>query len=312
MTTLTLPKKVSFSETCLRDGLQNEKKLLTVEQKLEIINDLLDAGFKDIDMGSFVRADRVPQMAGTAELAARLPKRDDVDFHALTPNLKGLELAIAAGIKSVSLSVSASRAHNLANFNRTTEEGLRAYAGVVKKAQENGVVVQSAVQMAFGSPWEGRIPLEQIKAIVAVYRDNGVTNISLSDTAGVAVPDQVYTYFTEMQKCYPDVAWTMHLHNTRGVAMTNLFAALQAGITSFSTSAAGLGGCPFVPNAAGNLSTEDAVHMLQQMDIATGIDLDKLIAVAKKLELWLGHPGKSYILRAGKTSDLLTTVQRQK
>ena len=307
---MKLPGKIKLSESGLRDGLQKEKVILTADQKLEIIQDLLDAGCRDIDVGSFVRPDKVPQMAATPEVFQRLPAREDVIFRALVPNMKGLERALEVGVRQISVGISASTAHNLANFNRTPEESILAYGGIIARARDNGVTVRSSIQMAFGSPWEGVISLDQVRRLAEVYVSNGISHVTLADTAGVAVPDQVYNYFSKLKEEYPDVEWDLHLHNTRGVAMSNMFAAMLAGVICFSTSVAGLGGCPFIPEAAGNLATEDVVHVLDEMHIETGLDIDKIIAVSRKMERLLGHEGRSYILRAGKTCDLIERMKR--
>lgn len=308
---MSLPKKITLSESGLRDGIQNEKVILSVEQKLEIVNDLIDAGFTDMEGGSFVRGDRVPTMANSPEVFERLDYTRGVNYYALVPNMRGLDRAIEAGAKLVGVGVSASEAHNIANYNCTPAESLAAYGGIIEKARTHGLQLRSSVQMAFGSPWEHRIPLDNVKRLIDIYANYGIETVIVCDTAGVAVPTQVYEMFEEFKRCYPHMSWILHLHNTRGVAMCNMLAGMEAGVTCFATSLAGLGGCPFVPNAAGNLSTEDTLHLMDEMGIETGLDIDKVIAAARKLERFVGHEGHSYILRAGKTSDLLSCVQRQ-
>lgn len=308
---MSLPKKIIISEAGIRDGLQNESKLLSVEQKLELIHDMISAGMTDIEGGSFVRGDRVPSMANSPEVFKSLDYGLGVKYYALVPNKKGMERAVEAGVKLIGIGVSASRAHNLANYNRTPEESLAAYDEIIRMARERGIEIRSSIQMAFGSPWEREIPVDHLKKLVEIYKSHDVNTIIIADTAGVAAPDQVYRTMSELSESFPGTRWLLHLHNTRGVAMCNLLAGMEAGITMFASSIAGLGGCPFVPNAAGNLATEDVVHLMDEMKIETGIDLDKTIAVAKKTEGMLGHPGHSYILRAGKSCDLLASVSRQ-
>lgn len=308
---MSLPKRITLSECGLRDGLQNEKIVLSAEQKLELIDDLIDAGLTDIEGGSFVRGDRVPSMANSPEVFERLDHSKGVKYYALVPNRKGAERAIASNAKLIGIGVSASTAHNLANYNRTPEESLMAYEGIIALARENNVEVRSSIQMAFGSPWEKEIPVSHVKSLVEIYKKHGVNTIIVADTAGVATPDQVYRTMRELNESFPGTQWLLHLHNTRGVAMSNLLAGMEAGVTFFATSLAGLGGCPFVPNAAGNLATEDVLHLMDCMGVETGLNLDKVIAAARKAEGFLGHEGHSYILRAGKSSDLLQTVKRQ-
>lgn len=308
---MSLPRKIVLSECGLRDGLQSESAILSPEQKLSVIEKLIKAGFKDIEGGSFVREDRVPAMAGSEEVFRCLDYGRGIKYYALVPNKKGMERAVAAGAKLIGIGVSASRAHNIANYNRTPEESLSAYGSIIEIAKENGIEVRSSIQMAFGSPWERFISVDNLKRLVEIYKNHNVNTIIIADTAGVAVPNQVYETMLELEREFPGTDWLLHLHNTRGVAMCNLLAGMEAGVKMFATSLAGLGGCPFVPNAAGNLATEDVVHLMDEMKIETGIDLDQVISVAKELEEMVGHKGHSYILRAGKSCDLLTSVKRQ-
>ncbi len=308
---MAFPKRITLSECALRDGLQNERVLLSAEQKIELIDDLLDAGFTDIEAGSFVRGDRVPPMANSPEVFEQLDYNRNCKYYGLIPNMRGLDRAIECGAKLVGIGVSASTAHNLANYNRTPEESLAAYHSIITKAREHEIELRSSVQMAFGSPWERKIPIDHVKKLVDVYVENGVSTIIVADTAGVATPTQVYETCCELKKSYPHVRWLLHLHNTRGVAMSNMLAGMEAGVDFFATALAGLGGCPFVPNAAGNLSTEDVLHLMDEIGVKTGLNLDKVIAAARKLETLVGHRGHSYILRAGKTSELLDYVKRQ-
>lgn len=308
---MSLPKKIIISESGMRDGLQNEKTILSAEEKIFLINELADAGLTDIEGGSFVRADRVPAMANSAEVFRGLDYDRGVKYYALIPNRKGLERAIEAGARLVGVGVSASAAHNLANYNRTPEESLAAYQGIIETAREHGLEIRSSIQMAFGSPWERVIPVDHLKRLVEKYKDQGVNTIIVADTAGVATPDQVYETMSGLSREFPGTQWLLHLHNTRGVAMCNLLAGMEAGVTMFAASVAGLGGCPFVPNAAGNLATEDVVHLMDEMKIETGINLDRLLETARRVERLVGHEGHSYILRAGKSCDLLSAVKRQ-
>ncbi len=300
-------ENVRICEVGLRDGLQNEKTMLNVDQKVELVKDMIDAGFKVIEVGSFMHPKRVPQMADTDEVFKRVLAEvdvpEDVELRALIPNKRGVERAVACGCKKVKLNVSASMGHNLANLNRTPAESVAGFAEAVDAALENGLSISGSISMAYGSPWDDEIPLDDVKRIVEAYMAVGITEISLSDASGMAYPSQVYDMGIEMQKCYPGNTWWMHFHNTRGLGISNIIAGMQAGITQFDSSFAGAGGCPFVPDAAGNVSTEDVLHCLDEMGVETGIDLDKAIAIGKKVTGMIGHHS-SYVLKAGKTSDL--------
>lgn len=297
--------KITLCEVGLRDGLQNEKALLPLADKLALARSIIASGFPVIELGSFVSPKAVPQMADTDALYRALGSVPGVELRALIANRRGVDRAAACGCKKVKLNVSASRGHNLANLNKTPEESVAGFADCVKAALDAGIAVSGSISMPFGSPWERFTPVADVRTIVDAYLAVGVEEISLSDTSGMAVPTSVYTLFSDMVQTYPNVTWWFHSHNTRGTAMANLIAAMEAGITRMDCSFAGLGGCPFVPGAAGNVASEDVVHMLSEMGIATGIDLDACIATARLAASLTGHVNESYILRAGKSSDLV-------
>ena len=301
---MILPSEIRLCEVGLRDGLQNEPKILTTEEKLKLAEGLINAGFKVIELGSFMSPKAVPQMADTDELFRHFNNVEGVELRALVANKKGVERAINCGCGKIKLNVSASKKHNLANINKTPEETVAGFAENVDLALENGLEVSGSISMPFGSPWEGVIPIKDVEEIVEAYLRVGIKEISLSDAAGVASPRQVYDICSSMQKKYPDVKWWLHFHNTRGMAMANILASMEAGITNFDASLGGFGGCPFVPGAAGNVSSEDVVHMMDEMGIKTGIDILKLIELSRNLQVVLGNEGDSYILKAGRSKDL--------
>lgn len=301
---MNLPEKVTICEVGLRDGLQNEKKIINTEEKLELANKLIDAGFKVIELGSFMSPKAVPQMADTDELFIKLAKVNGVEMRALIANIKGVERAAICGCRKVKINVSASRLHNLSNLNKTPEESVAGFEEIVTLANELEINVSGSISMPFGSPWEGEISIESIKNIIEAYLDVGITEISLSDASGMAVPNQVYSICSDMQENYPQVKWWLHFHNTRGMGIANILAAMLTGITNFDSSFCGLGGCPFVPGAAGNVCSEDVVHMMDEMGIKTDVNIIKLLELAKKVQQLVGHEADSYLLRAGRTKDL--------
>lgn len=303
-------EKITLCEVGPRDGLQNEAKLLTAEEKTELIEQMIGAGFKVIEVGSFVSPKAVPQMANTDEVFLALGQREGVQLRALIANERGVDRAVACGCSKVKLNVSASKAHNLANLNRTPQESVAGFKACVEKAAANGIEVSGSISMAFGSPWDREIPLEDVKDIVRAYLAVGVTEISLSDASGMAYPSQVYEMCTQMKREFLEVTWWLHFHNTRGLGVANILAGLQAGVTRFDTSFAGVGGCPFVPGAAGNVSTEDVVHMCDEMNIENGIDLDRAMGISRRVVELVGHPTDSYLLRAGKSRDLIRELPK--
>lgn len=302
---LNLVKAVTLCEVGPRDGLQNESVILTAQQKADFINGMVEAGVRVIEAGSFVSPKAVPQTANTDEVFGLLPRRDGIEYRALVANLKGVERAVACGCRKVKLNVSASKAHNLANLNRTPAETVAGFHACVEAARAGGAGISGSISMAFGSPWEKEIPLSDVREIVDAYLKEGVDEISLSDASGVAYPTQVAFICREMAKVYPQVTWWLHFHNTRGLGMANILAGMLSGFSRFDSSLAGVGGCPFVPGAAGNVATEDFLHMCDEMGVHTGIDLDRVMAVGRCLTKALGHGTDSYLLRAGKSSDLL-------
>lgn len=306
---MKLPSSITLCEVGLRDGLQNEKYILSTEQKLELLRGLIDAKFPVIEVGSFMHPRAVPQMANTDEVFKAVGDVPGVELRALIPNLRGIQRAVDCGCKKVKLNVSASRQHNLKNLNMTPEESVAGFASCVDAANENGIEISGSISMPFASPWEGRIPIEDVDAIIGAYLKVGITEISLSDASGMAVPNQVYDICCHVKEKYPQATWWLHFHNTRGMAMANILAAMEAGMDRFDSSFGGLGGCPFVPGAAGNISTEDVLHMCEEADIATGIDIAKVIELSKNLREVLNHDMESYILRAGRSRDLIQSQQ---
>jgi len=282
---------------------------LTVEEKVELIDRLTDAGFKIIEVGSFMNPAAVPQMAETDEVFKRISQKEGVEYRALVANIKGVERAVACGCKKVKLNVSASMGHNLANLNKTPKESMAGFKACAEAARKSGVNISGSISMPFGSPWEYKIPVDDVRAIVDSYLDADIKELSLSDASGMAVPNQVYDLCTSMQKYYPEVRWILHFHNTRGMGIANIFAGMQAGIDCFDSSFGGIGGCPFVPGAAGNVASEDLLHMCEEMGIETGIDLDMVIDIAKTVRVLVGHDLPSFVLKAGKNSDLLLSVK---
>ena len=302
---MKLPSAVTLCEVGLRDGLQNEKTILSTDEKVELMRGLIDAGYKVIEVGSFMHPKAVPQMADTDEVFKRLGEVPGVELRALIPNLRGVQRAIDCGCKKVKLNVSASRMHNLKNLNMTPEQSVAGFAGCVEATKANGIAISGSISMPFGSPWEGRTPVEDVDAITEAYLNVGISEISLSDTSGMAVPNQVGELCAHVLEKYPEATWWLHFHNTRGMAMANIVAAMEVGMTQFDCSFGGLGGCPFVPGAAGNISSEDVIHMCDEMGVETGVDVVKVMALSRRMRELLDHNLDSYVLRAGRSSDLI-------
>lgn len=299
------PENVIICEVGPRDGLQNENKILTAVEKAGLIDQAIEAGYKVIEVGSMVHPKSIPALADTTEVYKLIKHKEGVDLRVLVPNLKGAERAIEAGIKKVKLTVSASKAHNMSNFNRLPLETMDSFKASYDLAKANGLEVSGAIATSFGCPFEGIITIAQIEPIVEKFVSLGILEISLSDTTGMGGPKEVFEKCKYFKDKYPEVTWNIHFHNTRGMALANILAAMEAGMNRFDGSFGGLGGCPYAPGASGNVASEDIVHMLQLMGIETGIDLDKSIEIAKTVQSLVGHDVDSYMLKAGKSSDLI-------
>jgi hydroxymethylglutaryl-CoA lyase len=280
-----------------RDGLQVEKQIVPTDKKLEWIRSLVAAGVDIVQVGSFVHREKMPQMADTDELFQVLAaERRATIFSGLVLNEKGLERGLACGVQMFCLGVSASDTHSKKNTGMGTDEALGRIIAAAKEAIAAGARVQVSVQSAFGCGFEGPIAKERVLAMVRAYLEAGLTNISLADTAGHAHPDQVRRLFGEIRNLSKEMRCTCHFHDTYGLGMANVYAAMESGVTSFETSFAGLGGCPFTKVAAGNVATEDLVHALRRVGVRKEIDLSALIAVARDVAAYFGRemPGRVY------------------
>ena len=305
--------EITLCEVGPRDGLQNEKTLLSADQKYNLIRSSVEAGFRVIEVGSFVSPKAVPQMADTDEVFRKLLSEDlrtpegiAPEFRALIANRKGVDRAAACGCRKVKLNVSASVTHNLKNLNCTPSESVARFADCVNAAKDCGIETSGSISMAFGSPWDREISPDTVSEMVDAYLAAGVTEISLSDASGQAFPSQVFELCTLMKERYPEVVFWLHFHNTRGMALANIAAGICAGFRRFDAAFAGVGGCPFVPGATGNVASEDVVHMCDGSGIITGIDLDRTIQTAEQLVEYIGHKTESSILRAGRADRILS------
>ncbi|WBW50046.1 hydroxymethylglutaryl-CoA lyase [Peptoniphilus equinus] len=304
--------KVTLCEVGLRDGFQNEQQIFSTEDKITILDMLTDAGYPIIEVGSFMSPKAVPQMADTDAVYKQARLRDGVEYRALIANLRGVQRAIDCGCKKVKLNVSASKAHNIANLNMTPQESVAGFKACVDLAHDHHIEVSGSISMPFGSPWEDEIPLTDIETIVQAYLNLDVKELSLSDASGLAYPSQVKEIVTAMKAQFPEVKWILHFHNTRGLGIANIVAGMEAGVDTFDTSFAGLGGCPFVPGAAGNVSSEDVLNLMNQMHIDTGIDLDKVIEIGRFIRDRVQHDVHSYVLKAGKSVGLKLELPQKK
>jgi len=296
---MRLPERITICEVGTRDGFQIEPDFIATEQKIEVVDRLSEAGVPRIEVTSFVHPKAIPQMADADDVWQRIERADDVRYSALVPNLRGAERALAQGFREIEVVVSASDTHNRKNVNRSTEESLDDIAGVIALAHDKQATCQVIVSTAFGCPYEGDVPVERVLWAAGRAVADGADGISYGDTTGMATPSRVTALVGETRMAYPDVPLNLHFHNTRGTGLANVLAALQLGVTDYDASVGGLGGCPYAPGATGNVCSEDLVHMVEDMGVATGVDLDALLDAAHLAEDLVGRTLPSQVLRAG-------------
>lgn len=294
-----LPKQVDIYEVGPRDGLQNETTVLPVETKLAMIESLVDAGIKRIEITSFVNPRWIPALADHMEIATRLARREGVRYSALVPNMRGLDSATRAGMDEIAIFMAASETHNRKNINKGTHKALETYAEVVKEARARGMLVRGYVSCVYGCPYEEQVPYENVEYVSKALVDLGVYELSLGDTIGVGTPRQVATILRKLLAAglsYDELA--VHFHDTRGTALANITVALQLGIRTIDSSLGGLGGCPYAPGASGNVATEDVVYLLDGMGVESGVDLARLPEISVEIGAKLGHELPSKYLKA--------------
>jgi len=301
--------RILINDVGVRDGFQIEKNFISTATKIAVINQLTTTGLAKVEVTSFVHPKFVPNMADAETVLREIVRRDGVMITAITPNIKGMDRAIkvhseGGPIDEMNLFMSASEAHNMANVKRTTEQSLTDFAIMVAMAKTVGIRLNGCISTSFGCPFEGRVPEDRVLVFAERYLELGFDGITFADTTGMANPRQVERMMREAKKRFPAAELTLHFHNTRGMGLANVVAGLAAGVTSYDSSIAGLGGCPFAPGATGNICTEDLVNMLDDMELNSGVNLDLLIAVAAKIPAVVGHDVSGQVLKAGKTMHL--------
>jgi len=301
--------KVHINDVGVRDGFQIEKMIVPTETKISVIDQLTATGLAKVEATSFVHPKFVPNMADAETVLKEIVRREGVMITAITPNIKGMERAIAVHssggrIDEMNLFMSASESHNLANIKRTTSQSLADFAVMVPMAKAAGIKLNGCVSTSFGCPFEGRVDEARVMGFAEQYLEIGFDGITFADTTGMANPTQVGRMMRDAKLRFPDAEITLHFHNTRGMGLANVLAGISVGVTSFDSSIAGLGGCPFAPGATGNICTEDLVNMLDDMGFESGVNLDRLLAVAVKIPAIVGHEVPGQVMKAGKTMHL--------
>lgn len=293
---MSMPKKVKIVEVGPRDGLQNEKETISAEVKIELVNRLTAAGFINVEAASFVSPKWVPQMATSSEVMQGITRKPGVVYSALTPNMKGFEAALAAGVDEVVIFGAASEAFSQKNINCSIAESIERFREVALAAKQHQIRLRAAVSCAFGCPYQGEVPLASVSDVVGRFRDLGCDEIDIADTIGVATPNKVAPVMQAAIREFDIAGLSGHFHDTYGQALANIYASLEVGITIYHSSVAGLGGCPYAKGATGNVASEDVLYMMQGLGIETGVDLDLVVDAGQFIS---EHLGRKAVSRAG-------------
>ena len=295
--------RIYFNDVVTRDGFQIEPNFIPTDDKVKLVDELSLCGFAKIEVTSFTSPKAIPMLRDAEEVMGRITRVPGVDYTVLVPNLRGAERAFESRADEFNLVMSTSETHNQANLRMGREKSFAGLAEVIQYV--NGKTpINVSLSTAFGCPMEGDVPQSEVESFVQRFADLGVRGVTICDTTGMAHPTQVASMANDLQKKFSDLQLTFHFHNTRGMGLANVLAAVQSGITRFDGSLGGLGGCPYAPGASGNISSEDAIHMLDAMGYDTGINIPKLLGLARQLPLIVGHPVPGQVAKAGRTCDL--------
>lgn len=302
--------QLEINEVAPRDGFQIETAFIPTEDKIGLIDALSATGLARIEATSFVSPKAVPNLRDAADVVRGIKRYPEVGITVLVPNVKGAERALACQLDEINLVMSASDSHSLANLRMTPEHSLAQFTEILKMARGSDVFVNASLSTSFGCPFEGVVPEARVFDLVDKMLALGVNGVTLCDTTGMANPAQVGRLCEALLRRFPEAPFTLHFHNTRGMGLANAMSAWQAGITRFDASLGGLGGCPFAPGATGNVCTEDLVHMFEEMDVPTGVDLDALLAVSVTLPEMVTHDTPGQVVKAGKADRRYPMPQR--
>ena len=295
--------RIYFNDVVTRDGFQIEPNFIPTDDKVKLIDELSDCGFAKIEVTSFTSPKAIPMLRDAEEVMGRIKRVSGVEYTVLVPNLRGAERAFESKADEFNLVMSTSETHNLANLRMGREKSFAGLAEVIRYV-DGRTPINVSLSTSFGCPMEGEVPQVVVEGFVQRFADLGVRGLTICDTTGMANPDQVKKMCDALQQQFPNLQLTLHFHNTRGMGLANILAAVQSGIVRFDGSLGGLGGCPYAPGASGNVSSEDAIHMLDAMGYDTGMNIPKLIQLAKELPKIVGHEVPGQVAKAGSTCTL--------
>ena len=295
--------RIYFNEVVTRDGFQIEPTFVPTDDKVALIDALSHCGYAKIEVTSFVSPKAIPMLRDAEEVMGRIQRVPGVEYTVLVPNLRGAERAVASRADELNLVMSTSETHNRANLRQTREESFAGLASVIQWV-DGKTPINVSLSTSFGCPMEGDVPVSEVLRFAHRFADLGVRGLTICDTTGMAHPAQVEAMAEAMLKAFPQLQMTFHFHNTRGMGLANVMAAARAGINRFDGSLGGLGGCPYAPGASGNISSEDAIHLLMCLGYETGIDLDRLLEIGRGLPEVVGHAVPGQMIKAGRITDL--------
>ena len=295
--------RIFFNEVVTRDGFQIEPNFIPTDAKVELINALSRCGYAKIEATSFVSPKAIPMLRDAEEVMHRIDRVPGVEYTVLVPNLRGAERAVEARADELNLVMSTSETHNRANLRQSREDSFAGLASVIQWV-DGKTPINISLSTSFGCPMEGDVPLSEVMRFAQRFADLGVRGLTICDTTGMAHPAQVEAMAQAMLKAFPQLQMTFHFHNTRGMGLTNVMAAARCGINRFDGSLGGLGGCPYAPGASGNISSEDAIHLLMCLGYDTGMDLDRLLDIGRGLPDVVGHGVPGQMIKAGRITDL--------
>lgn len=297
-------KRIYIQEVACRDGFQNESVFIPTDDKIAMIDRLSECGYAKIEVTSFTSPKAIPALRDAEEVMHRIQRNPDVVYTVLVPNLRGAERAMSCGVDEVNLVMSVSETHNQSNLRMTRERSFEQLAGIIGEVKSTPVAINISLSCSFGCPMEGDVAQDEVLSWVDRFAELGVHGITLCDTTGMAYPTQVRALFEGVKGSFPELELTAHFHNTRGMALANANAAIEAGINRFDASLGGLGGCPYAPGASGNVCTEDMVHMFELMGLDTGVSLEGILQASALLPGLIGHDVPGQILKAGQRLKL--------
>ena len=300
---MNTPRRIYFNEVATRDGFQIEPNFIPTDDKVALVDALSDCGYAKIEVTSFTSPKAIPMLRDAEEVMGRIQRMPGVEYTVLVPNLRGAERALESRADELNLVMSVSETHNLANLRMPREKSFAALADVIRHV-DGRTSINVSLSCSFGCPMEGDVPLDEVLRWGDRFAELGVRGLTVCDTTGMAHPAQVSRMVDALQQRFDKLQLTVHFHNTRGMGLANVLAAVQGGIERFDGSLGGLGGCPYAPGASGNVTSEDAIHMLDAMGYETGIDLPRLLALARQLPGIIGHDVPGQVAKAGRSTDL--------